>query len=893
MKTILTLAFALLFSASYAQTALWATTAGGDNLSLQPPAGTAMDPLGNIIVVGGSNAPVRVGGVPMPDSTLGGYVIKYSPNGHVIWARSLGDAMSACKVDAQGYIYAGGTRNQQPYACKLRPNGDTVWTIVGANAYYSPSVVSVDYDDNGNMYVFGSFGQQLDLGGKTIFIGIGNSTSSFFITKINTLGQVVWLKGSDGQSYVKPGALYLDKLNGDMYLAGYFVNYLYLTYPTLIHSPASSGTNRTMFLAKMDSARNYVWINIDSGGSDNFVHSLARDSRGNLYATGQAGGTFQYANTIVGAGSAHNFIIKTAPDGQPLWATGIGLDGCWFNGQYNGVAIDKYDRVYTFSGNDCAIQFPDGTTMSGKGYLARWDTAGHFVRATSLGPFLAPRHFTVNNGGGVVIAAGYPGIGCVIGADTLPQLASNTDEQLVVAYYNTPTTIISGHTYYDSNNNGVPDVGEAALPGIMTHGAAGDFFSRSDSAGHYRMWIDSGSYQLSAAPPRYWTQTQPAALAPYAISAPDSPTVLASRDFGFRPVPGIADARISVTNVTPSRTGQNMTYVVRYANDGTDTLSGTVMISIDAAQVYVGAAPAASSQSGGFRLWPYSSLVPGEQRSITIYTQIPWTTPFNTMLEVFATITHAGSDTTPVNNTDVLSMVALSAFDPNVKSVSQARISQQEVNSGNTPLRYKIEFQNTGNDTAINVTLTDTISHDLDLSTFRVISSSNPVDVKIKNGRLAEFTFYNIMLPDSGTNEPRSHGYVMYDILPVSGTPAGETIHNFASIYFDFNAPVATNDAPCEVYLETGLADIATSTGISIWPNPNNGSYRIEIPGDTKDVTLTAADMLGRVVYSKVYHLCAGQHNIPVQMCQVVPGAYLITVSDGNTINQTRKIIVE
>jgi len=58
---------------------------------------------------------------------------------------------------------------------------------------------------------------------------------------------------------------------------------------------------------------------------------------------------------------------------------------------------------------------------------------------------------------------------------------------------------------------------------------------------------------------------------------------------------------------------------------------------------------------------------------------------------------------------------------------------------------------------------------------------------------LVEFSFKNILLPDSTTNEPLSHGFVSYKINPKIGLTENTTIENTASIYFDFNPPIVTN----------------------------------------------------------------------------------------------------
>lgn len=55
------------------------------------------------------------------------------------------------------------------------------------------------------------------------------------------------------------------------------------------------------------------------------------------------------------------------------------------------------------------------------------------------------------------------------------------------------------------------------------------------------------------------------------------------------------------------------------------------------------------------------------------------------------------------------------------------------------------------------------------------------------------FSFDSIMLPDSNINEPESHGFIKYRIRAKPTINRGNVIYNTASIYFDFNAPIVTN----------------------------------------------------------------------------------------------------
>src|SRR5205085_7852700 len=62
------------------------------------------------------------------------------------------------------------------------------------------------------------------------------------------------------------------------------------------------------------------------------------------------------------------------------------------------------------------------------------------------------------------------------------------------------------------------------------------------------------------------------------------------------------------------------------------------------------------------------------------------------------------------------------------------------------------------------------------------------------NGNMVPFLFQDILLPDSIANEPLSHGFVTYSIKPMTNLVSGTMIKNKASIFFDYNEAVVTNE---------------------------------------------------------------------------------------------------
>jgi len=135
----------------------------------------------------------------------------------------------------------------------------------------------------------------------------------------------------------------------------------------------------------------------------------------------------------------------------------------------------------------------------------------------------------------------------------------------------------------------------------------------------------------------------------------------------------------------------------------------------------------------------------------------------------------------------------IGSWDPNDKAAFPIGVDEAHYIEKNTDLDYRIRFQNTGTDTAFAVVIRDTLSEWLDVSSINPGPSSHPYTIEFVSERIIEFSFPNIMLPDSNVNEVASHGFVKFEIAQRTDNPLGTVIENTAGIYFDFNEPVITN----------------------------------------------------------------------------------------------------
>jgi alpha-tubulin suppressor-like RCC1 family protein len=198
------------------------------------------------------------------------------------------------------------------------------------------------------------------------------------------------------------------------------------------------------------------------------------------------------------------------------------------------------------------------------------------------------------------------------------------------------------------------------------------------------------------------------------------------------------------------------------------------------------------------------------------------------------------------------------SFDPNIKEVTPQGVSDFHLVLSETQLDYTVHFQNTGTDTAYKVVIIDSVSNDLDLATLELGASSHPYSVSLSGQGIAvlKFTFNNINLVDSTTDELNSHGFVKYKITPKSSVPLGTQINNAADIYFDYNFPVRTNTAFVTLgnylVLSNGGSKMTRAGSIIFYPNPTSSDVTLETSNDNLIQSVIVYSMDGRLLKSMV-----------------------------------------
>jgi hypothetical protein len=122
----------------------------------------------------------------------------------------------------------------------------------------------------------------------------------------------------------------------------------------------------------------------------------------------------------------------------------------------------------------------------------------------------------------------------------------------------------------------------------------------------------------------------------------------------------------------------------------------------------------------------------------------------------------------------------IASYDPNVKSAQPEGYGAQHYIYDYTALDYKVRFQNTGNDTAFNIVIVDTLSAFLDISSLQMGASNHDYTWMIEDGNVLRVCFLDIMLVDSNANEALSHGFFRYRIAQKPNNPLGTGLACFA-----------------------------------------------------------------------------------------------------------------
>ena len=245
---------------------------------------------------------------------------------------------------------------------------------------------------------------------------------------------------------------------------------------------------------------------------------------------------------------------------------------------------------------------------------------------------------------------------------------------------------------------------------------------------------------------------------------------------------------------------------------------------------------------------------------------------------------------------DIDCQVVRGAYDPNDKQGFPTGYGSKKMIEQNQDIEYMIRFQNTGTDTAFTVVLRDTLSPYFDVETVEFGGSSHAYSVDVIDKKVLTFTFNNIFLVDSFTNLAKSMGFVKFKIKQKKDVPLGTKINNSAGIYFDFNAPIITNQTMHTVgknFILSAVVDKSfdNKTLVKIYPNPfsHEATFEIENGHFTEGGHFELYDAVGHQLRREKIN----GNQFVFQREALMSGFYFFRILDGNKFVASGKIIIE
>lgn len=457
-------------------------------------------------------------------------------------------------------------------------------------------------------------------------------------------------------------------------------------------------------------------------------------------------------------------------------------------------------------------------------------------------------------------------------------------ENIVVSTYCTFTpggdyNTITGTAVFDADSDGCgpEDFPYPFVKLSINDGVEGGYTFTSVN-GEYSFYTQDGNFTVVPEFEDNWFTVTPAY-----VNFPVIDNSVSVQNFCIEPNGVHNDVEVVMVPITPARPGFDAIYKIVYKNKGNQVVSGTVGCEWDYETLTpLVLNPMADDIAPGVYGWNYTNLQPFENREIlmTLHVNSPTDTPAVNIDDVlpFTANIDGGTDENPDDNQYIFNQTVVGSFDPN--NIICIEGETLPSNAIGDYLHYVVNFENTGTATASFIVVKHVINEaDFDINSIQILNSSHQVEARIQDN-VIEFIFNNINL------NAADHGNILFKLKSKQDLQEGDNVMNEAGIYFDYNLPVATNQAVTEFEDIMGLDDFTKDNSIKVYPNPAKDVLSVQ--GDVNLRSVSLYDIQGRLLQT----VMPNDVKTALDVSMRVKGIYFLKVTSDKGV-KVEKVIKE
>ncbi len=357
----------------------------------------------------------------------------------------------ACTADfdpGSGVLLLPNSGSRNIYVQKLTPSGALIWAkgIEGTPSSLMASFATT-VDELDNVYIAGRFNGTVDFDPG---IGVDSYTSpslmpSSFVLKLNSLGELVWVKvfQSNDTSSIIASSIRVDS-NHNLYLAGEFTGTSDFNPDAIAVDTITSLGSTDIFILKLTSIGDFVWVNHVGSSGQEIVPQLALDGIGGIYFSGGFSGNLDIISgtdttAFYCSGPFDVLLSKIDTSGNFGWVKQIKAIGSASSLQVLSIEMDATNHILMAGQLIGSADFdPTASTAlvtaTNSGFTVKFDSSGSFSWVRNV------------DGNSIAIAVGADAMGHVYTLGTYGQIPNDFDPGSEV--YSLPIISPTGFNLY-------------------------------------------------------------------------------------------------------------------------------------------------------------------------------------------------------------------------------------------------------------------------------------------------------------------------------------------------------------------------------------------------------------------------------------------------------------